>query len=127
MLIRPQPDLELVGEAGGIADLLAKIKATESPLVILEWDVLGQRIDTLMDLLRSADEIDAFRVGDSTASWAIKADVTNHRVFTACPNSTPADGTLQNNQVVFYQSSGNLAIKMKDNSGTVTSGTVTLS
>ena len=56
MLIRAQPDLELAGEAGDIADLLAKIKATESPLVVLDWDVLGQRIDTLMDLLQLFDQ-----------------------------------------------------------------------
>jgi two-component system response regulator DesR len=56
MLVRVQPDLELAGEADDITDLLCKIKAAESPLVVLDWDALGQRIDTLMDLLQLFDQ-----------------------------------------------------------------------
>ena len=56
MLVRVQPDLELAGEVDDIVDLLAKIKATESPLVVFDWDALGQRIDTLMDLLELVQE-----------------------------------------------------------------------
>ena len=59
MLVRAQPDLDLAGEAGDIADLLAQIKATESPLVVFDWDALGQRVDTLMDLLELFDEAPA--------------------------------------------------------------------
>ena len=80
MLIRAQPDLELAGEAGDIADLLAKIKATESPLVILDWDVLGQRIDTLMDLLQLFDQppaIVAFSVRETAREDAVAAGIAS--------------------------------------------------
>ena len=83
--------------------------------------------DTLFDFLRTGDEIDVMRVGSSTGSWTIKADVTNRRMFIGLPTSAPADGTLQNNQVVFWNSSGNLGIKLKDNAGAVTTGSVALS
>ena len=83
--------------------------------------------DTLFDFLRTGDEIDVMRVGSSTGSWTIKADVTNRRVFIGLPTSAPADGTLQNNQVVFWNSSGNLGIKLKDNAANVTTGSVALS
>ena len=56
MLVGVQPDLELAGQVDDIADLLAKIKATEAPLVILDWEAFGQRIGTLMDLLQLFDE-----------------------------------------------------------------------
>ena len=56
MLVRVQPDLELAGEVDDIADLVAKIKATQAPLVVLDWDALGQRIETLMDLLQLFEE-----------------------------------------------------------------------
>jgi hypothetical protein len=84
---------------------------------------------TLFDALRVTgdNEIDAIRMGDSAGSWTIKADVTNRRVYLGLPTSAPADGTLQNNQVVFWNSSGNLGIKLKDNAGAVTTGSVTLS
>ena len=79
MLIRAQPDLDLAGEAGDIADLLAKIKATESPLVILDWDVLGQRIDTLMDLLQLFDQppaIVALSVREAARQDALSAGIS---------------------------------------------------
>ena len=55
MLVRVQPDLELAGEADDLAELLAQIKATESSLVVFDWDTLGHRTDTLMDLARSLE------------------------------------------------------------------------
>lgn len=43
-------------------------------------------------------------------------------------STAPADGDLQNSEVAFYtDGSGNLVIKLKDSSGTVRTGTVTLS
>jgi DNA-binding NarL/FixJ family response regulator len=56
MLVRVQPDLELAGKVDDIAELLAKIKATQAPLVVFDWDALGERIDTLMDLLQLFEE-----------------------------------------------------------------------
>ena len=56
MLIRVQSDLELVGEVEDIAELLSKIKSTGAPLVVLDWEVLGQRIDMLLDLLELFDD-----------------------------------------------------------------------
>jgi len=78
MLVRVQPDLELAGEVDDIADLLAKIKATESPLVVLDWDALGQRIDTLMDLLQPFEErpvIVALSVREDARADAVAAGI----------------------------------------------------
>lgn len=51
MLLNAQPDMELVGEASDLVDLLSQIKGNAPDVVILDWDVPGQRIDTLLDLL----------------------------------------------------------------------------
>jgi DNA-binding NarL/FixJ family response regulator len=80
MLVRVQPDLELAGEAGDIAELLAQIKATESPLVVFDWDALGQRIDTLMDLLELFHEppaIVALSVNEGARADALSAGIPN--------------------------------------------------
>jgi DNA-binding NarL/FixJ family response regulator len=37
-------------------ELLSEIKANDPDLVILDWDVLGQRIDKLLDLLELFDK-----------------------------------------------------------------------
>ena len=55
MLIRSQPDMEVVGEASDLLELLCQIKANAPDLVILDWDVLGQRIDSLLNLLSLFD------------------------------------------------------------------------
>jgi two-component system response regulator DesR len=80
MLVRAQPDLELAGEAGDIADLLAQIKATGSPMVVLDWDALGRRIDTLMDLLQLFEDppaIVALSVHDDARAAALSAGIPN--------------------------------------------------
>ena len=51
MLLAAQADMDLVGEAADLVELLSEIKANDPDLVILDWDVLGQRIDRLLDLL----------------------------------------------------------------------------
>jgi DNA-binding NarL/FixJ family response regulator len=51
MLLAAQTDMDLVGEAADLVELLSEIKANDPDLVILDWDVLGQRIDRLLDLL----------------------------------------------------------------------------
>jgi DNA-binding NarL/FixJ family response regulator len=56
MLIAAQPDLELVGEVGDIADLLLVIKTKQPDLVVLDWDDLRSRIETLQQLLELFDE-----------------------------------------------------------------------
>jgi DNA-binding NarL/FixJ family response regulator len=56
MLLTAQPDMDLVGEAADIVELLSVIKADDPDLVILDWDVLGQRIDKLLDLLELFDK-----------------------------------------------------------------------
>ena len=55
MLVRAQSDMELVGEAADLVDLLSQIKGNSPDLVILDCDVLGQRIDILLDLLSLFD------------------------------------------------------------------------
>ena len=56
MLIAAQPDFELAGEVADIADLLLTVKTERPDLVVLDWDVLGKRIDTLQSLLELFDE-----------------------------------------------------------------------
>ena len=56
MLIDAQPDLELAGDVSDIAELLVKIKAQRPELVVLDWEMLGQRIETLVDLLELFEE-----------------------------------------------------------------------
>ncbi len=51
MLIDAQSDLELVGQAADIADLLLRVKQERPDLVVLDWEVLGKRIETLQELL----------------------------------------------------------------------------
>ena len=55
MLVAAQPDLELAGEAADLAELLTQIKAHDPDLIVLDWDVLGQRIEMLLDLLELFD------------------------------------------------------------------------
>ena len=56
MLVDAQPDLKLVGNVSDIADLLVKVKVERPQLVVLDWEMLGQRIKTLVDLLELFDE-----------------------------------------------------------------------
>ena len=56
MLIDAQSDLELAGDVSEIGELLVKIKAQRPDLVVLDWEMLGQRIDTLVDRLELFDE-----------------------------------------------------------------------
>jgi DNA-binding NarL/FixJ family response regulator len=55
MLISAQHDLELAGEVADIADLLLIVKQERPDLVVLDWDVLGKRIETLQALLELFD------------------------------------------------------------------------
>jgi DNA-binding NarL/FixJ family response regulator len=56
MLIGAQSDMELAGDVADIADLLANIKAERPELIVLDWDMLGPRIETLLNLLELFDD-----------------------------------------------------------------------
>ena len=51
MLLAAQPDLELAGEAADLVELLGQVKAHDPDLVVLDWEMLEQRIELLLDLL----------------------------------------------------------------------------
>ena len=75
MLVRVQPDLELVGEADDIADLSVQIAATESPLVVLDWDTLAQQIDTLLQRLEAPPAIVALSVCEDARADTLAAGI----------------------------------------------------
>ena len=80
MLVRVQPDLELAGEADDLAELLAQIKATDSSLVVFDWDTLGHRIDTLMDLpelFQGPPAIVVLSVKEGARAAALSAGIPN--------------------------------------------------
>lgn len=51
MLIAAQADLELSGQVADIADLLLSVKTKRPDLVVVDWDAMGNRIETLQALL----------------------------------------------------------------------------
>ena len=51
MLIEAQSDLQLLGQVTDIADLLLQVKQFQPDAVVLDWEALGTRIDTLRELL----------------------------------------------------------------------------
>ena len=51
MLLRQQPDLDLAGEAADMAEVLGQIKVHNPDIVILHWEIVGQRLEMLLDLL----------------------------------------------------------------------------
>ena len=78
MLVRVQPDLELAGEVDDIADPLATTKATQSPVVVLDWDALGEPTETLMDSLQLFEEprtIVALSVREDARADAVSAGI----------------------------------------------------
>lgn len=78
MLIAAQRDFELAGEVADIADLLFIVKQERPDLVVLDWDVLGKRIDTLQALLELFDEpplIIALSVHEEARSAAFDSGV----------------------------------------------------
>jgi len=56
LLINSQPDLEFAGDVSDIADLLLNIKSQRPGLIVLDWEMLGKRIETLVDLLELFEE-----------------------------------------------------------------------
>ena len=92
---------------------------------LTEWD--SEWAD-VTDATRKARAV--FRVWDTAAREAmrIEADGSRGYLFQKAHDTAPADSMLPNSSVAFYDDgSGNLAIKLKDGSGTVKTGTVTLS
>lgn len=78
MLLAAQPDFELAGGVADIADLLLIVKKERPDLVVLDWDALGKRIDTLQALLQLFDEpplIIALSVHEGARAAALNAGV----------------------------------------------------
>ncbi len=89
MLVAAQPDLELAGEFADIADLLVGIKTKQPDLVVLDWDVLGKRIETLQTLLKLFVEpplIIALSVHEEARTAALDSGVASF-VFKGDPPS----------------------------------------
>jgi DNA-binding NarL/FixJ family response regulator len=55
ILFRAQPDLELVGEAADVGELISQVKASAPDVIVLDFDLIAGQIDVLMALLRSLD------------------------------------------------------------------------
>jgi DNA-binding NarL/FixJ family response regulator len=78
LLIQSQRDLELVGTVADLMELLSRIKNSQPDLVVLDWEVLGQRIDTLLELLElfeSPPRIVALSVHEAARATALSAGV----------------------------------------------------
>jgi DNA-binding NarL/FixJ family response regulator len=89
MLIEAQHDFELVGGVADITDLLYSVKSQRPNLVVLDWDVLGKRIDTLQALLELFDEpplIIALSVHEDARSAALDAGVAGFAYKGAPPS-----------------------------------------
>jgi DNA-binding NarL/FixJ family response regulator len=56
MLIDAQPDLQLAAQVSDIADLLLQVKQLQPELIVLDWETIGTRIDTLQQLLELFEE-----------------------------------------------------------------------
>lgn len=89
MLIEAQSDLDLTGDVADLTDLLANIKSTQPELVVLDWDVLGQRFETLQTLLELFDSppmIVALSVHEASRSAAIDSGVAGFAYKGAAPS-----------------------------------------
>jgi DNA-binding NarL/FixJ family response regulator len=79
LLIAAQGDLEMVGEALDLTEMLVLVKATQSDVILLDWDSFGRRIDELQQLLELFDRpprIVAMSVNDELRSVALNSGVT---------------------------------------------------
>jgi two-component system response regulator DesR len=89
MLIAAQPDFELAGEVADITDLLFSVKTQRPDLVVLDWDVLGKRIETLQALLELFDEpplIVALSVHEKARNAALDSGVAGFAYKGAPPS-----------------------------------------
>jgi DNA-binding NarL/FixJ family response regulator len=55
VFLRAHPDTELVAEAANLAELLTEIEAEAPDVVILDWDILGEDIDAVLNAVRQSD------------------------------------------------------------------------
>lgn len=88
LLIQTQPDMEVAGTVSDLFELLSVIKAVHPDLVILDWDLLGQRFETLADLLGLFTEpprIIALSVRDESRKTALEQGITGF----ACKADAP--------------------------------------
>jgi DNA-binding NarL/FixJ family response regulator len=56
LLFKAQSDLELVGEPSAVSQLLSVVGTHRPDVVILDFDLLGEQIDTLLGMLQSLDD-----------------------------------------------------------------------
>lgn len=57
MLVAAQQDLNLVGEAADLTELLVLVKANRPDVIVLDWDAFGSRIGELQQLLELFDTV----------------------------------------------------------------------
>jgi DNA-binding NarL/FixJ family response regulator len=53
LILEQEPGLEIVGEAAGVAQLLALAEELRPDLILLDWELRGAPHDDLLPLLRS--------------------------------------------------------------------------
>ena len=63
---------------------------------------------------------------ENNANPFIRGDLVTGGIVLGAPDTAIADGDMGNNRLTFSLSGGNLVVKVKNGSGTVTSGTITL-
>lgn len=53
LLLEHQPEMEIVGEAGGISELLVQTQNIRPDLVLLDWELSNLRIGDILPVLRT--------------------------------------------------------------------------
>ena len=87
----------------------------------------GDNLTTGSNNILIGDEIDASAVGvdnELNIGNTVRADMSAGELFLSCPSAAPADGDLNNNECSFFVDSSTFKVKYKDNSGTVTTFTL---
>ena len=56
VLFRAHPEIDLVAEAADLTALLAEVSTNALDVVILDWDTLGDEIDSLLNVMRQLDQ-----------------------------------------------------------------------
>ena len=55
ILFKAQSDLELVGEPSEVSQLASDVKTHNPDVVILDYDLLGEQVDSLLEMVKSLD------------------------------------------------------------------------
>jgi DNA-binding NarL/FixJ family response regulator len=56
ILFKAQSDLEVVGEPSEVSQLLSVVRTHRPDVVVVDFDLLGEQIDTLLGMLQSLDD-----------------------------------------------------------------------